>query len=166
MGLEHISEGYGSSQINRSYLEAKQKLDSKNKDVRDAKPSSSSDHVEISEDAKRLSEKDETVQRTKDALGQLPDNAGTRYDKVREAMVQILTGYYEQRDVIAKVVDALLETSPNAVLSGETGTTGPGSTGQVDPAQVIRLAEVEKKIAEGYYERPDVIEAVATRLLE
>jgi len=166
MGLEHISEGYGSPQIHRSYLDAKQKLDSKTKETQSAKPSSS-DQVEISEDAKRLAEKNEAVQKMRDALRQLPEEAGTRQEKVREAMVQILAGYYEQKDIIAKVVDSLLETSPNAVLQGESGgPSGLEPSGQDVAAQEIRLEEIEKKIAEGFYDRPDVVETVATRLLE
>ena len=81
-------------------------------------------------------------------------------------MVQILTGYYEQKDVIAKVVDSLLEISPNAVVKGESEPSGLKPSGQDVIAQEIRLEDIAKKITEGFYDRPEMVEAVATRLLE
>ena len=158
MTIEHVSEGRGAHSIQKGYLDSKRKLDSAKSEGQE-KSSPGADQVEISKDAKRLSQRDSLIQELRTSLESMPE---VREERVRAVEERVTADHYERREVLERLADALLEgsedlESPGAKASDES----PDNT----DVRLEKIEQVQTRIAQGYYDREDIIETLVQILL-
>ena len=163
MSVEHISEGLGSHQIQKAYLDAKQKAESTKKESQDS-AATQSDRVEISEDAKRLAEKNALAQRAKESVESLPEPE-LRHAKIHQTMARKQTGYYERKEVLDKTASEILNKESHIESPGTAENERNESISEDAELRLEKIREVEKRIQESYYERKEVVESIIDRLL-
>jgi len=165
VSVEHISEGLGSHQVQKGYLDAKRKTESDKNEESKRSIASDSDRVEISEKAKKLAEKNIQAQQLKDDLNKMPEPE-LRQDKIRQAEVREHTGHYEQQDVQEKIVKSVLDKLGSMKGFEQSGGTETDATQQPDvELRWDKIREVSQRIEELYYERQEIMESIIDRLL-
>jgi hypothetical protein len=165
VSVEHISEGLGSHHVQKGYLDAKRKTESdKNEEPRQS-TDSDSDRVEISENAKRLAEKNTQAQQLKDDLNKLSEPE-LRQDKIRQAEIREWTGHYERQDVQEKIVKSVLDQlgSMKALEQSVLNETDVSQQPDIE-LRWDKIQEVSKRIEALYYERKEIMDSVIDRLL-
>ena len=165
MTVEHISEGFGAHQIHKGYFDAKRKTESA-KEGENHSSTSASDRVEISNDARRLMERDSLVGRVRNVLGDAPE---VRQEKVRQAVERLVMGLYEQREVLERIAESLLGGGREIRLSsdGKEGSQEVLSTEDVDDGiRWDKIREVEERMNQGFYDQVDVLESIVARLIQ
>ena len=165
MSVEHISEGLGSHQVQKGYLDAKRKTESDKKEEPKGATTSDSDRVDISEKAKQLAEKNTQAQHLRDDLNKLPESE-LRQDKIRQAEVREWTGHYERQDVQEKIVKSVLDKlgSMKALEQSDLNETDVSQQPDVE-LRWDKIQEVSRRIEVLYYERKEIMDSVIDRLL-
>ena len=165
VSVEHISEGLGSHQVQKGYLDAKRKTESDKNEESKRSTASDSDRVEISEKAKRLAEKNAQAQQLRDDLNKLPESE-LRQDKIRQATVREQTGHYERKDIQEKIVKSVLDKlgSMEAMEQSDPNETDASQQSDVE-LRWDKIQEVARRIEELYYERKEIMESIIDRLL-
>jgi len=165
VSVEHVSEGFGSHQVQKGYLDAKRKTESDKNEESKRSTGTDSDRVEISEKAKQLAEKNIQAQQLKDDLNKLPEPQ-LRQDKIRQAAVRERTGHYERQDVQEKIVRSVLDKLGSMDGSEQSGGTETDATQQSDvELRWDKIQEVSRRIEALYYERQEIMESIIDRLL-
>lgn len=95
-------------------------------------------------------------------LEELPD---TRPERIEEVRRRLQEGFYDDPEVVEKVVDKVLEElsqrkSAIGKLKSETEVKEDNST---DPK---RVQQARHRLARGYYDQPDVLDETARRILK
>lgn len=165
MSVEHISEGFGSHQVQKGYLDAKRKTESDKKEEPKGATTSDSDRVEISEKAKQLAEKNTQAQQLKEDLNKLPEPE-LRQDKIRQATAREQTGHYEHSEVQEKIVKSVLDKLGSMEALEQSGRDEAGISQEPDvELRWDKIQEVSRRIEESYYERKEIMESIIGRLL-
>ena len=158
MTIEHVSEGRGAHSIQKGYLDTKRKLDSAKSEGKE-KTSSGADQVEISKDAQRLRQRDSLIQELRASLEKIPE---VREEKVRAVEERVTADHYEKREVLERLAEALLEGS------GDFETSHAQDSGASQDKSDIRFDLIEQaqdRIAQGYYDREDILETLVQILM-
>lgn len=156
MTIENISEGLESHQISKRYLDTKRKIESqKEDDTTSSAPRS--DKVEISEDARRLMKQDSLVRSLEEDLKNVPESE-VRQEKIERAEAREQLGHYERKEVLEKVVEAVLK---------EVGGMGNSESPAIEDTEVHwdKIKEVEKRVEERFYESREVLNTIIDILL-
>lgn len=163
MSIENISEGLGSHQILKGYLNAKGKTKTPQEEKNKSSDiSQSADRVEISENAKKLADRISLVERLREELKEVP-RSEIRREKIEQALSRIHAGYYGDKKVLDEVIDILLKESEGME---SFGIAGESKVSDSDPEiSWDKIQEVGQKIEELFYERREVLETIVDRLL-
>jgi hypothetical protein len=163
MSIDQISQSSGAYQVQKNYLDAKRKAAAPSKEET-PKISPKADKVEISEDAKKMITSDNLIQEGLDAVKNLPEEP-IREDRVRQSEVRIVTGHYDRKDVLEKIVDFLIERddaleNESFPLTMETLTENQASDIRYD-----RLELIQQRITDNFYDQIEVLDNIAGKLL-
>ena len=153
MSVENISEGLGSHQVQKGFLNSKQKTRSKDKE--EASSPSPVDRVEISEDAKRLAKEGPLVQQS----GQTDKDI--QYSKLQgqgyDPLTKITWDSSEQKETVKKIIETYMK---------ENGSLSSLESGEVDSeVRLSKIQEVGRRIEAQYYKSRDVVSAIVDKLL-
>lgn len=154
MSIENVSEGLGSFPIGRAYLDAKKRVEKTDQVEKKSKP----DEVNISSDAKRLMQRDSLIEQVKVALDELPD---IRESRVKQTQDRLNFGYYADENVQKQIAGSLFEdqeTLPSEVASLKEEAV-------YAEQHLEKLHEIGQRVVEGFYDRIEVIESLAEKLM-
>ena len=165
MSIENISEGLGSHQILKGYLNAKGKIKTpQEEENKSSNASQSADRVEISENAKKLADKVSLVERLREELKDIPKSE-VRREKIEQALSRIHTGHYGDKEVLDEVIDVLLKESEGTESFGVIANSEAFESDSGTEIRWDKIQEVGKKIEELFYERREVLDTIVDRLL-
>lgn len=153
MSIENISEGLGSHQIQKGYLNSRQKSRSEEKEETSSKIHQ--DRVEISEDAQRLMRQSSSDQQSREveresAESKLRENTG-------KSLSRIQRDSSEWQETIKKIQEKF--TKENG------GLTSPGPTEVNAEVRWTKIQEVGRRIEAHFYQRKEVVNAIIDKLL-
>ena len=162
MSIDQISQSSGAYQVQKNYMDSKRKA-APNKDE-SGKVASKADKVEISEDAKKMIHSDNLIQNSVDAVMDLPEE-DVREDVVRQSEMRIVTGHYDRKDVLEKIVEFLIERDETLENQPYPQTIESLTAAKSEDIHINNLELIQKRIAEDFYDQIDVLDNIASKLL-
>lgn len=151
--IDGIGESLRASEALRKETEAKRPV-----------PRSRGDRVEISNDGYKLQNVVTEVQAAKRTLRGLPQVRGERVSAVQ---ARIEKGYYHREGVVEKIADAILNSGlvEDMQRARRIVEQALSAAREVEPQSGDRLAEVQKRIKQGFYFQEKVYQVIADKLI-
>ena len=160
MNIDHISESLGSQSAQKSYFDPKKRAETFRKEESQKVPTRS-DAVSISEEAKKLRQKEALLETAGNEINALPETKMSRAE-MQQIISKILGHHYFTKEVTEKIAEAMLEPDKVQPQQLEQGEAKPSIN--LNVISEDRLQEIRQKIADGFYDNPGIMEVIVKAL--